>query len=135
MTAPQAALTIGVWQDCGVLGDVAANMETIARATAQASHCGVDLLAFPECFLTGYFNRDEVERVARQIDEHTVSALRAVAESNETAILVGYYEVRQDGIYNSALLIGSDGAILANYRKRALYGDWEKSPKPPVRSG
>ncbi len=24
-------------------------------------------------------------------------------------------------------MIGADGAILANYRKRALYGDWEKS--------
>ena len=29
MTAPEAILTVGVWQDSGVLGDVAANMATI----------------------------------------------------------------------------------------------------------
>ncbi len=127
MTVPEASLTVGLWQDSGVLGDVAANMATISRATAQASRRGVHLLVFPECFLTGYYNRERVEQVARQIDEETVSALRAVAKSNATAILVGYYEMQGAGLYNAALLIGDDGAILANYRKRALYGDWEQS--------
>ena len=127
MTVAQPSLTVGVWQDSGVLGDVAANMETISRATAQASRRGVHLLVFPECFLTGYFNREETERIARQIDQNTVSALRTVAKSNATAILVGYYEMHRSGLYNAALLIGADGAILANYRKRALYGDWEQS--------
>ncbi len=127
MTAPESILTVGVWQDSGVLGDVAANMATISRATSEASRRGVDLLIFPECFLTGYYNRERVENVARQIDQDTFSALRAVAKSNETAILVGYYEIQRTGLYNSGLLIGADGTILANYRKRALYGDWEKS--------
>ena len=127
MSAPQTALSVGAWQDSGVLGDLAANLEIISRATAEASRRGIDLLVFPECFLTGYFNRDEVERIARQVNEDTVAALRAIAESSETAILVGYYEVQRDGMYNSAMLIGSEGAILANYRKRALYGNWEKS--------
>ena len=36
MTAPEAVLTVGVWQDSGVLRDVAANMATVSRATAQA---------------------------------------------------------------------------------------------------
>ena len=53
MTASEAILTVGVWQDSGVLGDVAANMTTISRATAQAAQRGVDLLVFLECFLTG----------------------------------------------------------------------------------
>ena len=127
MTVAQPTLTVGVWQDSGLLGDVAANMATISRATAQASRRGVHLLVFPECFLTGYFNREETERIARQIDQDTVSALCAVAKSNATAILVGYYDKQPSGLYNAALLIGADGAILANYRKRALYGDWEHS--------
>ena len=110
-----------------MLGDVAANVATISRATAEASRRGADLLVFPECFLTGYFNGDEVERIARQVDGDTISALGGVAKSNDTAIVVGYYEAQRSGIYNSALLIGADGAVLANYRKRALYGDWEKS--------
>lgn len=127
MTDAEPALKVGIWQDSGVLGDVSANMATISRATAEASRRGIDLLVFPECFLTGYFNRDAVERIARQFDEYTLSALGAVARSNDTAIVVGYYEAQEGGIYNSTLVIGADGTILANYRKRALYGDWEKS--------
>ena len=127
MTTAEAILTVGVWQDSGALGDVAANMATISRATAQASRRGVDLLVFPECFLTGYFNREEAERIARQIGQDTFCALRTVAKSNATAILVGHYEIRDGGLYNVALLIGDDGAILGKYRKRALYGEWEKS--------
>ncbi len=103
MTVPEAILTVGVWQDSGLLGNVAANMATISRTTAQASHRGVDLLVFPECFLTGHFNREETERIARQINQETVSALRAVAKSNATAILVGYYETQDGGLYNAAL--------------------------------
>ena len=34
MTAPEAILAVGVWQDSGVLGNVAANMATISRAPA-----------------------------------------------------------------------------------------------------
>ena len=75
MTVPEAILTVGVWQDSGLLGDVAANMTTISRTTAQASHRGVDFLVFPECFLTGYFNQEKTELIARQIDQDTVSAL------------------------------------------------------------
>ncbi len=37
MTASEAILTVGVWQDSGVLGDVATNMATISQVTAQAS--------------------------------------------------------------------------------------------------
>ena len=127
MTVPESVFTVGIWQDSGVLGDVAANLAIILRATAQAAQRGVHLLVFPECFLTGYYNRERVDRVSRQIDRDTFSALRAVAKSNRTAILVGYYEIQRRGLYNSGLLIGADGAILDNYRKRALYGDWEKS--------
>ena len=127
MIVPESVLTVGVWQDSGVLGDVAANMAIVSWATAQASSRGVDLLVFPECFLTGYYNRERVEQLARQVDPDTFSSLEAVAKSNATAILVGYYETQADGLYNAALLVGADGAILANYRKRALYGDWEKS--------
>ena len=127
MTSAETALTVGIWQDSGALGDVAATLATISRATAQASQRGVQFLIFPECFLTGYFNREGVEQIACQVDRQTVSALQAIARNSGTAILVGYYEVQANGIYNAALLLGADGLILANYRKRALYGPWEKS--------
>ena len=127
MSAAETALTVCIWQDSGALGDVAANLETISRATAQASQHGVQFLIFPECFLTGYFNQEGVEQIARQVDRQTVSALQAIARNSGIASLVGCYEVQGTGIYNAAMLLGADGLILASYRKRALYGPWEKS--------
>ncbi len=122
-----SSLTVGIWQDSGILGDIASNLAIISRETACASRRGVDLLIFPECFLTGYFNKNEVNLIARKIDQDTISALQITAKSNATAILVGYYEAMGVNTYNSAILIGSNGEILANYRKRALFGDWERS--------
>ena len=37
MTDPEDSFIVGLWQDSGVLGDVAANMTTISQVTAQAS--------------------------------------------------------------------------------------------------
>ena len=126
MVAPGPSLTLGIWQDSGMPGNIAANLASISKASERASQRGVDLLIFPECFLTGYFNGNAVERIARQVDQDTVSELQAAARSNEIAMLVGYYEAKEARIHNSAMLIGADGGILANYRKRALFGDWER---------
>ncbi|MCY4259448.1 MAG: carbon-nitrogen hydrolase family protein [Rhodobacteraceae bacterium] len=126
MTGSVPALKVGIWQDSGRVGDIAENLAFISRATEHAARCGVDLLIFPECFLTGYFNGNAVDPIARQIDRNTVFELQVTARSNATAILVGYYEAKEAGVHNSAMLIGADGKMLANYRKRALFGDWER---------
>ena len=126
MTGPGPSLNVGIWQDSGTPGDIAANLASISKATQCASERGVDLLIFPECFLTGYFNGNAVERIARQVDRDTVLELQATARSGAIAILVGYYEATESGIHNSAMLIGTDGRMLANCRKRALFGDWER---------
>ncbi len=125
MADSEASLSLGIWQDSGIAGDIDSNLEIISEATKRASHCGVDLLVFPECFLTGYFNGDSAVSVAQQIDQNTVSDLQETAKSNATAILVGYYEAKKTKLYNSAMLIGADGKILSNYQKRTLFGDWE----------
>ena len=77
MTAAEASLTVGIWQDSGSLGDVATNLATISRVTAQASQRGVQFLIFPECFLTGYFNREDVE--ADRSPSRPANGLRAAS--------------------------------------------------------
>ena len=134
MTTADASLNVGIWQDSGTPGDVSANIATIARAAAVAAQRGIELLVFPECFLTGYFNPDEVDEIARQVDKETVVCLQEIARKNGIALLVGLYERRPRGIHNAALLIGNDGRTLATYRKRILYGAWERSVFIPGKS-
>lgn len=134
MTIMDASLHVGIWQDSGTPGNVSANIATIARASVAAAQKGIELLVFPECFLTGYFNPDEVNGIAQQIDKETVVCLQGIARKNGIALLVGLYELRPQGIHNSALLIGADGGTLATYRKRVLYGTWERSVFIPGQS-
>jgi predicted amidohydrolase len=48
-------VTLAVVQmDC-TLGDVAANLASIAHYSRAAADCGADLVVFPECATTGYF--------------------------------------------------------------------------------
>ena len=131
MKTANPSLHVGIWQDCGIPGNVVANLATISRAAAVAARQGIELLVFPECFLTGYFNPDGVAAIARQAGRETVDRLQGLARKNGIALLVGLYEPRAHGIHNAAILIGADGGILATYRKRLLYGAWEQAVFTP----
>ncbi len=131
MKIENPTLHVGIWQDCGIPGNVIANLATISRAAVVAARQGIELLVFPECFLTGYFNPDGVAAIARQAGKETVDCLQGIARKKGIALLVGLYEPRAHGIHNSAILIGADGRILATYRKRLLYGAWERSVFTP----
>ena len=131
MNTESPSLHVGIWQDCGVPGNVIANLATISRAAVVAARQGIELLVFPECFLTGYFNPDGIAAIARQAGKESVDRLRGLARTNGIALLVGLYESRANGIHNAAILIGADGSILATYRKRLLYGAWERAVFAP----
>ncbi len=131
MTVADPALTIGIWQDSGTPGDVAANLAAISRAAAVAAQGGIELLVFPECFLTGYLNPDRAGEIALQAGKDSIVCLQGIASKYSIALLVGLYEYRTGEIYNAAMLIGADGRILATYRKRILYGAWERSVFTP----
>ena len=129
MTSP--TLTLGIWQDSGVLGDVSANLKIIDRAAAQARASGVDILVFPECFLTGYYNRDDCRQVASQVTAAVRERIGAIARQHGLALVVGIYEPTPEAVFNSALVVDRHGKAIATYRKRALFGDWEKAQFRP----
>ncbi|MDE0305191.1 MAG: hydrolase, partial [Albidovulum sp.] len=131
MNSSECSLTLGIWQDTCVPGDVAANLAAVSGAAATAAGRGVELLVFPECFLTGYFNSGGAEAVARKVDKNVINSLHGIAKTNAIALLVGLYELRPSGVHNAALLIGANGEPLATYRKRALYGEWERTEFMP----
>ena len=134
MNRAKNSLTLGIWQDSSVPGDIAANLAAVDSAAVSAAEKGVELLVFPECFLTGYFNSEGAEAVARKVDKNVINSLHGIAETNAIALLVGLYEHQPYGIHNAALLIGANGETLATYRKRALYGEWEQAEFKPGRN-
>ena len=117
-------LTIAVVQtDPGP--DKAANVERALAYVAEAAERGADLVALPETFHCRGPN--DVKRAnAEPIPGPLSEALAAAAEAHGVFLLGGSFNELHDEpddqrTYNTSLLFGPDGALLARYRKIHLF--------------
>jgi len=117
-------MKLGVFQAaCGGL-DFENRMVRLDRALQGRA---LEFVVCPELFATGYHietdHRDLGEPVAGRFFQH----IATVAKTHECAIAYGYPEAA--GLtYNSVAIVGADGALLANHRKRlASAGSFEEA--------
>lgn len=120
-----ARLTLGLYQGIGAPGDVGANLAEMRQAITQAAVDGIELLVFPEGFLTGYYLPGATGLTLPDTADATQSLGQAAREAG-IGIVFGMAERGANGTFNAAIAIAPDGAVLARYHKRALFGDWEK---------
>lgn len=97
-------------------GDKKANMFTIEKFVERAAEQKVDLIAFPEMCITGYWHvrnlsRDEVEHLAEPVPSGpSCGALEALARKFDMSIGAGLIELGDDGhLYNSYVVAMPDG--------------------------
>ncbi|MDK2371864.1 MAG: nitrilase-related carbon-nitrogen hydrolase [Candidatus Korarchaeota archaeon] len=111
---------VGFVQNDPLFGEVERN---VARALELASKVEADLLVFPELFNTGYLflSKEEVSKLAEDLEGHTVSELREFAEETSTALVAGFAERDGDKFYNSAVVIDEKGDVRGVYRKTHLF--------------
>ena len=121
-----SALTLGVWQGEGTTGDVRANILEIETVATRAAQSNVDLLVFPECFLTGYYTTSDISDVAAKVDAACINELHRIAKQAGLTLVVGSYELTETGVHNAALVCSPEIGLIGPYRKQMLYGDWEK---------
>ena len=102
----------------------AARDENVERACAfigQAAETGCDLVVLPEFFNNEYFPQFRDARYmeyAETEDGYTQSRIREVARRHGLYVLSTIFEMARPGLYyDTAMLIGPDGAILGKYRK------------------
>ncbi|XAT61216.1 carbon-nitrogen hydrolase [Rhodobacteraceae bacterium Araon29] len=126
MSGTDKEMILGLWQGVGVPGDVASNIDNISRIARQAAAEGVKLLVFPECFLTGYFTLVDIAAIAAQVDDLVFDQLASIADEYDIALVVGSYEASTQGTCNAAFVVHPGIGLVGTYRKRMLYGDWEK---------
>ncbi|MES2154170.1 MAG: carbon-nitrogen hydrolase family protein [bacterium] len=99
------------------LGDVAGNVETVAKAVVQD---GAQLVAFPEMFLTGYAIGDDAQRLALRLDDERLEPILKACRKAKAHCVVGGPRTPRPGLtHNSAFLITPGGEVTA-YDKRAL---------------
>ena len=97
------------------------SLATVLRCLDDAPPA--DLLLLPELWPSGFFSFDSYHADSEEIDGPLVNILRQkIAEKGVYALIGSFVERENDCFYNTTLLLGPDGGILANYRKIHLFG-------------
>ncbi len=104
-------------------GDKRANLEKVRAFTRQAASQNVELIAFPEMCLTGYWHirnlgRPEIEELAEPVPDGPLTGeLLSLAQDTGMVIGAGLIEKAENGdLYNTYAAAMPDGAV-ARHRK------------------
>jgi predicted amidohydrolase len=110
-------LKVGHCQLKCAAGDIGANAERVVAGLEEAASERVDVLSFPECFMTGYFRSGEQARQhSVRVDGPEIEDLLRRTAPFETTFIVGFNELRGAALYNTAL-VAERGALLGTYSK------------------
>jgi predicted amidohydrolase len=110
------SLLIGLGQVRVTMGDKKANTAELFRAIEEAAKAKCDVVLLPECSLAGWLS-DSARSAAEEIPGETTRKIAEAAKRHQMAIVAGIEEREGTRIYNSAVMIGRDGAIVAKHRK------------------
>ena len=94
--------------------------ERLQRLRETIAGQQLDLVVCPELFMSGYNVGDSLVNLAQPADGDFFKAAADIAVSNNTAIIYGYPEKTEEGIFNSALCVDKTGQLIANHRKLLL---------------
>lgn len=109
------------------LHDKPRNLAHACEGVRDAARQGAQLVVLQELFATDYFCQIEDPKHfdwAEPVKGPTVSTLAAVAHECGILIVVPIFERRGNGIYhNTVVVLGSNGAMLGQYRKMHIPED------------
>ena len=116
-------MRLALYQGPSPAGDLAAAFEAVESTLSAAAAMKADIALFPEVFLPGY-NVPQPE--AQPLDGDWVRRLGTAAGAAGVALVIGLAEAADGVVYNSAVVLGQDGGLLASFRKLQLFGEREK---------
>ena len=109
-------INIGMGQLLVENGKPEANLNRARKMILKADSCGCDLLVLPECLDLGW-TYPESHKLARTIPGKYSNIICDAARQAGVLMVAGLTEKRDNGIYNSAILVSSEGKILLKYSK------------------
>jgi predicted amidohydrolase len=100
--------------------DLAANAARAATVIRQ--NPDVDLVVFPELYLSGY-TMERLDELACPAGGGALAPVADAAAGCGTAVVIGFPELIGGGVANSVALLDRDGSLSGVYRKTHLFGD------------
>jgi predicted amidohydrolase len=127
-------IRLAIYQGEGSVGTseaVQCNIKKLEEVVKQAKKYDVQLISFPELYMTGYaLNSELVKQLAEEINGPSAKKVSEIAKDNNMAIIFPYPEKDSSlgnvHYYDSIAFINFDGSLLQNYRKTHLFGQAEK---------
>lgn len=112
-------VVVSVYQGACREGEFAANLAAARAVVRQALDRGSQFVAFPECFLSGYEDRDAVRQGARSLDDAELQGFIRDSAGHDTVVLVGLARRSGTNLLNTVLVIHR-GRLLGLYDKVML---------------
>ena len=107
-------------------GDFDANLAKVVEGLQRADKERVEVVSFPECFLTGYPDKEEVARKsAFAVDSPQMMKVLDATGKFEATYIVGFNETRGKDLYNTAVVV-QKGPVLGTYSKCSAYMKFHK---------
>ena len=119
-------MRIGHCQLESVSGDFDGNLAKVVAGLERADRERVQIVCFPECFLTGYQDTEAATRAAAVAADSPqfMRFLERVGRFNATCV-VGFNELRGRDLYNTAAVV-TKGHVLGIYSKCSAYMPFHK---------
>ena len=117
-------MKLALYQGPSPAGATEDGLATLGRMLLAAGAAGTRMAVFPEVFLPGY-NVADPGSAARSLADWA-AVLAQLARTAGCGVTVGVAEADGGHLFNSAIALGPDGALLSHYRKTQLYGPREK---------
>lgn len=119
-----ASLRVGLAQLALPALEVEANIARTVDAVEKAASDGARVVVLPELASSGYVLDETLIRPLAENVANPGPALSAwseVAARTGTVVAAGFPEIEDGKLYNSAVVFGADGQVLAVYRKLHLF--------------
>ncbi len=119
-------MRIGHCQYDSQLGDFEGNLAKVVAGLKLAERERIEIVSFPECFLTGYPDvEDLARRGAFSLDSPQMMRVLDATSKFPSVVIVGFNELRGPDLYNT-VLVALKGHLLGTYSKCSAYMAFHK---------
>lgn len=119
---PPQTVRVAVCQTLCIDSDIEGNLRRIEYAVEDAASQGAQIACFAETPVIGWIN-PEVHTLAEPIPGPLSDRLASMAQRHHIMIATGLSEREGDAVYDSAVLISTEGEILLKHRKINTLGE------------